>query len=117
MQRPIPWIWIALGAFLLLAPGLAGRLFLDVLEGVTLLVLLGPVLLAGAGFVAWQLVRRRLRSCPACGTVSFGQSICPACGFVLDGPAAGSTTGSPEVIASDATIDVVAEVVDDERRS
>jgi len=115
MQRPIPWIWIALAAFLLLAPGLAGRLFIDVLEGVTLLVVVGPLLLAGAGVVAWQLAKRRLTTCPACGSVSFGQSVCPACGFVLDpsGPP-GATANQPEVTASDATIDVVAQVVDDE---
>ncbi|MCP9792062.1 hypothetical protein [Vulcanococcus limneticus] len=115
MQRPIPWLWIALAAFLLLAPGLAGRLFIDVLEGVTLLVVVGPLLLAGAGLVAWQLVKRRMTTCLACGTVSFGQSVCPACGSALDSsgtPAA--STNHPEVTASDATIDVVAQVVDDD---
>lgn len=115
MQRPIPWIWIALAAFLLLAPGLAGRLFIDVLEGVTLLLVLGPLLLAGAGLVAWQLAKRRLTTCPACGSVSFGQSVCPTCGYGLDRAAGqGAPAGQPEVTASDATIDVVAQVVDDE---
>lgn len=115
MQRPIPWIWIALAALLLLAPGLAGRLVIDVLEGVTLLIVVGPLLLAGAGFVVWQLAKRRLNTCPSCGSVSFGQSVCPACGFVLDpSGSSGAAASQPDVTASDATIDVVAQVVDDE---
>ena len=52
MQRPIPWLWITLIGVLLIAPGLAGRLFVDVLEGITLLLVLGPLVLGGAGFLA-----------------------------------------------------------------
>jgi hypothetical protein len=43
MQRPIPWFWIVALAVLLLAPGFAARLFVDVLEGVTLLLVFGPL--------------------------------------------------------------------------
>ena len=52
MQRPIPWIWITALGLLLLAPGFTARLFVDVLEGFTLLLVFGPLLLAGGGFLA-----------------------------------------------------------------
>ncbi len=68
MQRPIPWLWITVIGVLLLAPGFTARLFVDVLEGVTLLLVFGPLVLAGAGFLAWQWFKRRLVTCPACGT-------------------------------------------------
>ena len=109
MQRPIPWLWITLAAGLLLAPGLVGRLFVDVLEGFTLLLVLGPLLLAGAGLLGWQLLKRRLVTCPACGTPSFGAVVCPACGAALVDPGS-----KPEGAARDAVIDVqVSEVRDD----
>lgn len=123
MQRPIPWLWIALASFVLLAPGLAGRFFVDVLEGFTLLLVLGPLVLAGLGLLAWQLLQRRLITCQACGTPSFGVAICPGCGAVLEarsGESGGAAAGgSPprEQRASDAVIDVsVTEVTEPESR-
>ena len=112
MERKIPWVWIVLGGFLLLAPGTFGRLFLDLAEGLTLTVVVLPLILGIGGFVGWQLLQRRLKPCPACGFVSSGLGTCPACGTSLaHGSAAAS---SAEFIdASTATIDV--EVVDDER--
>lgn len=80
MQRPLPWFWIGLAALLLLLPGPSGRFLLDVLGGLTLTLLLLPLLAAGAGLLGWQLLRRNLRTCTACGTISFGGSVCPACG-------------------------------------
>ena len=113
MQRPIPWLWITVIGLLVLAPGFTARLFVDVLEGVTLLLVLGPLVLAGAGFLAWQWFKRRLITCPACGTPSLGASICPACGTSLAG-AASATSGPVDQPASDAVIDVqVSEVSGD----
>jgi hypothetical protein len=81
MQRSsFPWFWVGLAALLLLLPGPAGKFLLDVLGGLTLLLLLLPLLGAGVGLLAWQLLRRRLHTCEACGTVSFGSQVCPACG-------------------------------------
>lgn len=106
MQRPIPWLWILVIALLLLAPGFTARLFVDVLQGVTLLLVFGPLVLAGAGFLAWQWFKRRLITCPACGTPSIGAAICPACGTPLSagqGQAGGAAAEPP---ASRAVIDV-----------
>lgn len=106
MQRPIPWLWILVIALLLLAPGFTARLFVDVLQGVTLLLVFGPLLLAGAGFLAWQWFKRRLITCPSCGTPSIGAAVCPACGTPLSaGQSQGGGTAT-EPPASRAVIDV-----------
>jgi hypothetical protein len=112
MERKIPWVWIVLAGLLLLAPGTFGRLFLDLAEGLTLTILVLPLILGIGGFVGWQVLQRRFKPCPACGFVSSGLDTCPACGASLANGSGGS--GSAEFIdASTATIDV--EVVDEER--
>lgn len=106
MQRPVPWLWILAIALLLLAPGFTARLFVDVLQGVTLLLVFGPLVLAGAGFLAWQWFKRRLVTCPACGTPSLGSSLCPACGTPLSSGQGRGGGPSSEPPASQAVIDV-----------
>jgi hypothetical protein len=93
MERRIPWIWILLGALLLLAPGPAGRLILDLLGGLTLVIVLLPFVLAGAGWLAWRILSSRVRTCPTCGLTTLSAKECPACGsrLDLDGPQARST--------------------------
>ena len=118
MQRPVPWLWIAAIALLLLAPGFTARLFVDVVEGLTLLVVVGPLLLAGAGFLAWQWFKRRIVTCPACGTPSVGAQQCPACGTSLQGvprgaAASAAATEPPATAASEAVIDVTVSEVRD----
>ncbi|TVS04554.1 MAG: hypothetical protein EA413_08925 [Cyanobium sp. PLM2.Bin73] len=117
MQRPIPWLWILLAMVLLLAPGPAGRFLLDLLGGLTLLVLLLPLLFGAAGVVGWQLLRRRLRTCSACGFTSVGSAVCPACGTPFaPSPSSSTSSGVPpsvEIPASEATIDVDVVDVDD----
>jgi len=104
MTRSLPWGWIGLAAFLLILPGPAGRLLLDFLGGLTLTLLLLPLLAGAAGLIGWQLIRRRLRTCPACGVSSLGTSQCPACGTVFaDGL---GTEGGSEVDPRSATITV-----------
>lgn len=52
MERSsFPWFWIALAAILLLIPGPAIRLLLDVVGGLTLLICLLPLVAAGVGFL------------------------------------------------------------------
>jgi hypothetical protein len=126
MQRPILWPWILLALLLLLAPGPAGRFLLDLLGGLTLLLLLLPLLFGVAGFVGWQLLRRRLRTCAVCGFTSLGTDACPACGAPFDpttvtGSGPDTPAAAPrdpwsgrEIRASDATIDVEVVEVDDQ---
>lgn len=81
MQRFLPWFLLLLA--LLFLPGPAGRLLLDLLGGLTLTLLLLPLLAGGAAVIAWQVLQRRLRTCPSCGVASLGQPVCPACGTLL----------------------------------
>lgn len=115
MKQSFPWFWILAPAVLLLLPGPAGRLLLDLLGGLTLTLLLLPLLAGAAGLVVWQLLKRRLRTCPACGFVSTGMDQCPACGTLLDRgdlKTGQDQTRSP-IDASQATIDIQAEDISD----
>lgn len=118
MKQPIPWFWILLPAALLLLPGPAGRLLLDLIGGLTLTVLLLPLLAGAAGLIVWQVLKRRLQTCPACGFVSTGMDQCPACGTVLNGSSSDPQTVSrrPVVDASQATIDIQAVEISDPGR-
>lgn len=111
MQRSNTWIWLLLAALLLLAPGPLGRFVLDLLGGITLAVLLLPLLLGAAGFVAWQVIQRRLRTCPACGFASLGTDSCPACGTSLS-EGLDSASTADQLDATNVTIDV--EVIQDD---
>lgn len=114
MQGRVSWWWIVVLGLLLLAPGPAGRLLLDVVGGVTLLLFALPVALGGAGWLAWVLLQRRMRTCSSCGFRSLGADICPACGtvFISEGKAAadsqGTTAAAQQFDARDVTIDVTA---------
>ena len=110
MQRSNTWIWLLLVALLLLAPGPLGRFLLDLVGGITLAVLLLPLLLGAAGFVAWQVIQRRLRTCSTCGFTSMANDICPACGTQF-GDGTDATSPVDQLDASNITIDV--EVVED----
>ena len=118
MQSRFSWWWWIVLALLLLTPGPAGRLLLDVMGGLTLLVVLLPVALGGVGWLGWTLLQRRLKTCPACGFRSLGAEVCPACGtlFVDDLNAGSSSSPSSQAQASfdarDVTIDVEAKDVD-----
>lgn len=113
MNRSLPWGWIALAAFLLLLPGPAGRLLLDLIGGLTLTLLLLPLLAGGAALIGWQVLRSRLQVCSACGISSFDRDVCPACGTPRAAGAASTPDGSvfgmggrEEVDARSATITV-----------
>jgi hypothetical protein len=122
MNRQGLWVWLLLlGLLVLLGPGKAAHLLLDLLGGITLTVLLLPLLAAGAAFLGWQMLRSRLHTCPNCGLTSLGVERCPACGTSLqdgdpgDGPPVGVARGPdapPLFDARDVTIDVVARSVD-----
>lgn len=99
MERRIPWLWIGVAAALLLVPTSVGRILLDVLGGLTLTLLLLPLLLVGVALIGWQVLRRRLRTCPSCGFSSLGSETCPACGSAFD---TGEPTGSEPSAASGA---------------
>jgi len=110
MNLSLPWGWILLAGFLLLIPGPAGRLLLDLLGGLTLTLLLLPLLVGAAALIGWRVLSRRLVTCPACGAPSIGISQCPSCGAPMS--AAGASDVDGDVDASSATITVDAVAVD-----
>ena len=105
MQRSRTLLWLLLALLLLLAPGPAGRFVLDLLGGITLLLVLLPLLLGDAGFVAWQVIQRRLRTCELCGFASMEKEFCPACGNAFAAPTAGAES-CEQFDVSNVTIDV-----------
>jgi hypothetical protein len=112
MSRPLPWFWIALAALLLLLPMPVGRFVLDLLGGLTLTLLLLPLLAGAAAWIGWQVLRSRLRPCPVCGVSSFATETCPACGASMQGESdmssAGVSASSSGFDASQVTINVEA---------
>lgn len=129
MNRSLISVWLLIGLVLLLLPGPAGRLLLDLLGGLTLLLLLTPLLLAGLGLLAWRLLANRLRTCPRCGLSSLRNdlAVCPACGWrdadtsrddLWPGAAASETLfgrADAEIPASDVTITISATGVAEDR--
>ncbi|MCP9779010.1 hypothetical protein KBY75_06250 [Cyanobium sp. T1G-Tous] len=114
MPRSRTWLWLLLALLLLLAPGPAGRFVLDLLGGITLLLVFLPLLLGAAGFVAWQVIQSRLRTCESCGFASMEKEFCPACGSAFSASASGSESGE-QFDVSNVTIDV--QVVNEENPS
>jgi hypothetical protein len=116
MNRSIPWVWIVLAAMLLLLPGPAGRLLLDLVGGLTLTLLFLPLLAGAAAWIGWQLLRSRLITCEVCGVSSLAAEACPACGTTRNAPAAqaGAFSRPPEIDPRQATITIEAVEVDGE---
>ena len=115
MSRPLPWFWIALAAVLLLLPMPVGRFLLDLLGGLTLTLLLLPLLAGAAVWIGWQMLRSRLRPCPACGVSSLAVDHCPVCGSSMQGTGfgpPGETSSAGEIDVSQVTINVEAVEVD-----
>ena len=114
MQGRLSWWWFVVLALLLLAPGPAGRLVLDLAGGLTVLFVVLPLVLAGAGWIGWLVLQRRLRTCEACGFRSLGSDVCPACGtlFSTNSGSDQASSPNPSFDARDVTIDVQATDVD-----
>lgn len=111
MNRPPTLLWFAV-LLLLLLPTAAGRVLLDLVGGLALVLLAVPLLLTGLGWIGWKVLQSRMVSCPACGTASIkGVDRCPACGTSMPVDSSGAASSDPAVPASDVTIDVTAQEV------
>ena len=89
MNRPPAIVWLIL--LLLLLPTAAGRILLDVVGGVALVLVAVPLLLTGLGWIGWKLLQMQATSASA-STVGESQE-----------------TTSP---ASEVTIDITAQDID-----
>ena len=111
MNRPPTLLWFAV-LLLLLLPTTAGRVLLDLVGGLALVLLAVPLLLTGLGWIGWKVLQSRMVSCPACGTASIkGVDRCPVCGTSMPVDSSGAAPSDPAVPASDVTIDVTAQEV------
>jgi hypothetical protein len=108
MNRSLPWGWILFAGLLLLIPGPAGRLLLELLGGLTLTLLLLPLLVGAAALIGWRLLSRRLVTCPACGAPSIGMSQCPSCGAPMSVAGASDIDGDVDASSATITVDAVA---------
>ena len=109
MQRRSLWLLIGALAALILLPGPTLRLLFGLLRGLSLLLLLPPLLagVAGvAGWLWWRRLQTQIKQCPSCGIITVNASTCPACGYSF----AESTLGSG---GKHDPIDVQAETLDD----
>ena len=114
MNRLPLFAFIAIGPLLLL-PGGAGRLFLDLAGGLLVVLLILPVLLGGLGLVGWKVLQARMQVCSACGAVDFGSNHqCSVCGKPYGLQVEVDQTTSFSIPASDLTIDITAQDVDSE---
>ena len=89
MNRPPAILWLIL--LLLLLPTAAGRILLDVVGGVALVLVAVPLLLTGLGWIGWKLLLMQATSASA------------------------STVGGPQETtspASEVTIDIKAQGID-----
>ena len=111
MKRPPALLWFAV-LFLLLLPTSAGRVLLDLVGGLALVLLAVPLLLTGLGWIGWRVLQSRMVRCHACGTTFVkGVERCPACGTSISLDSSGPATANTAVSASDVTIDVTAQEV------
>ena len=110
MQRRPPWLLIGALAALILLPGPTLRLLFGLAKGLSLLLLLPPLLAGVAGLAGWLWWRRlqaQVRQCPRCGIPTMNTTtICPACGYSF----VGTTQASG---GKNDPIDVQAEILDD----
>ena len=111
MNRPPALFWFAV-LLLLLLPTAAGRVLLDLVGGLALVLFAVPLLLTGFGWIGWKLLQSRMVSCPACGNSSLkGVAVCPNCGSPMPGDQSGPATSDSAVPVSEVTIDVTAQEV------
>ena len=94
MNRPPAILWLIL--LLLLLPTAAGRILLDVVGGVALVLVAVPLLLTGLGWIGWKLLQ--MQSTTAAAQASAGSTV--------------GTSTEASVPASQVTIDVTAQDVE-----
>ena len=108
MNKPSSLIWMVF-ILLLILPTPAGKLIVDLVGGIFLLVTLIPLILGGIAWIAWKRIQSNVQTCEACGS-SFinSQVICPICGANIKN----TKDNFENIPASSATIDIKSENLD-----
>ena len=105
MNKPYSLIWMAI-ILILILPSPAGKFIIDLAGGIFLIITLIPLILGGAGWIAWKRIQSKMQTCEVCGSNFLNtQTICPICGTTIK-----NTKDVLENIpASAATIDIKSE--------
>ena len=107
MNKPSPIIWLAI-VLILLVPSAAGRFLLDLAGGLLLFILFLPIIIAGIGWISWQLLKPKFQQCDSCGTTFFNEvNRCPICGTEISTKK--DNEANKTIPASSAIIDIVPE--------
>ena len=107
MFRISPFLLVILFIFIL--PTAAGRLLIDVAGGLMVLFFSIPILLGGAGWIGWRILKSRLVTCEACGASIINSSEhCPVCGSQVTNRDESMPSNNDVSPASSATIDITA---------
>ncbi len=115
MSKGSLFIWISL-SLLLLLPATTGRFLIDLAGGLIIFVLILPIIIAGAGWIGWRVLKSKMVKCEVCGISTFNNSSqCPVCGSSISNQGSSidnNARENPSIPASSATIDITAEDVD-----
>ena len=82
MNRPPAIVWLVL--LVLLLPTAAGRILLDVVGGVALVLLAVPLILTGLGWIGWKLLQMQAENTQQSTVGSRAESSTPASEVTID---------------------------------
>ena len=82
MNRPPAIVWLVL--LVLLLPTAAGRILLDVVGGVALVLVAVPFILAGLGWIGWKLLQMQAENTQQSTVGSRTESSTPASEVTID---------------------------------
>ena len=82
MNRPPAIVWLIL--LLLLLPTAAGRILIDVVGGVALVLVAVPLILTGLGWIGWKLMQAQLERTSNSTVDSRAETAVPASEVTID---------------------------------
>ena len=82
MNRPLAILWLVL--LLLLLPTAAGRILIDVVGGVALVLIAVPLILTGLGWIGWKLLQLQATRTSASTSASSANASVPASDVTID---------------------------------
>ena len=82
MNRPPAIVWLVL--LVLLLPTTAGRILLDVVGGVALVLVAVPLILTGLGWIGWKLLQMQAENTQQSTVGSRTESSTPASEVTID---------------------------------
>jgi len=82
MNRPPAILWLVL--LVLLLPTAAGRILLDVVGGVALVLVAVPLILTGLGWIGWKLLQMQAENTQQSTVGSRAESSTPASEVTID---------------------------------